>query len=51
MLDWRVVAGSREYWRVVGGCMGLRCGFGVLGGVVGDYGVFWLFWAVFGGNG
>ena len=47
MLDWAVVAGSREYWRVVGGCMGVWFGFGVLwmlGGVMGCFGCFgwWL---------
>ena len=43
MLEWGVVAGSREYWRVVGGCMGVWFGFGVLwmlGGVMGDNGCF-----------
>ena len=43
MLEWRVVAGSREYWGVVGGC-GVVCG--VLG-VWWDNGVFWLFWRGF----
>lgn len=43
MLEWRVVAGSREYWGIVGGCMGVWFGFvglWVLGGVGGCFGCF-----------
>ena len=43
MLEWGVVAGSREYWGVVGGLVVLGfgfVGFWVLGGVMGCFGCF-----------
>lgn len=39
MLEWGVVAGSREYWGVVGG-LGWVCGVMGVGGILGCFGCF-----------